>query len=244
MSSRGLAIIRNEVIKRLSTRTQSLAPRTGCVAWSSMERGLVPPIRFSGVRLHSSSAGGDPLKDPLKDPSILAAIEKERTAMLAAKPAKLGRSLLGTLKAHRDELFNMLLAALLLVLTLKMLREKGEKLDEESDSDKRIKVLEAELASIESSIAESVRTGLPVVSLGWGGSRSHVQEQVLLLVRDGIANAKDRQGNFEKTRNTAAATAAAATAAAATPPASAPVTTPQAASAAPTTQAVVKKSMV
>jgi len=321
---RGLAIIRNEVIKRLSTRTQSLAPRTGCVAWSIMERGLVPPIRFSGVRLHSSSAGGDPLKNPLKDPSILAAIEKERTAMLAAKPEKLGRSLLGTLKAHRDELFNMLLAALLLVLTLKMLREKvkmivrtkacdliylyahfecclgllqlmcvysglqGEKLDEESDSDKRIKVLEAELASIESSIAESVRTvctfiplpcvascvaifadcqcrprrawcpslrlrliiawwnaqGLPVVSLGWGGSRSHVQEQVLLLVRDGIANAKDRQGNFEKTRNTAAATAAAATAAAATPPASAPVTTPQAASAAPTTQAVVKKSMV
>jgi len=84
-----------------------------------------------------------------------------------------------------------------------------------------------------------------MVSLGWGGSRSHVQEQVLLLVRDGITNAKDRQGNFEKTRNTAAAAAAAdATAAAATPPALAPVTTPQAASAAPTMQAVVRKSMV
>ena len=124
MSTRGLAIIRNEVIKRLSTRTQSLAPRTGCVAWSVVKRGLVPPIRFAGVRLLSSSAGGDPPKDPLKDPSILAAIEKERAAMLAAKPEKLGRSLLDTVKAHRDELFNMLLAALLLVLTLKMLREK------------------------------------------------------------------------------------------------------------------------
>jgi hypothetical protein len=35
---------------------------------------------------------------------------------------------------------------------------QGEKLDEESDRDKRIRALEAELASLEASIVEKVRT--------------------------------------------------------------------------------------
>ena len=121
-------------------------------------------LRPSGsrVRLFSSSSGGasggGASSDPTKDPAIAAAIEKERAARLAAQPEKkLGRSLTETLSDHRDELFNILLAALLLVLTLKMLREKGEKLDEESDKAKRIKALEAELASLETAIVERVQ---------------------------------------------------------------------------------------
>ena len=70
------------------------------------------------VRMLSSSS------DPLKDPAIAAAIEKERASRAAAKSEKLGRSLMETLSDHRDELFNIMLAALLVVLTLKMLREK------------------------------------------------------------------------------------------------------------------------
>ncbi len=40
--------------------------------------------------------------------------------------------------------------------------------------------------------------GLPKVGLGWGGSRTELERQVLQLVRNGMAAAKDRQGNFEK----------------------------------------------
>lgn len=119
----------------------------------------VLPARGAAARARplSSPAGGGGL-DPTKDPAIAAAIEKERAARLAAQPAKkLGRSLTETLSDHRDELVNIFLAALLLVLTLKMLREKGEKLDEESDSGKRIKALEAELASLEAAIVERVQ---------------------------------------------------------------------------------------
>lgn len=107
--------------------------------------------------MRSFSSGGGPA-DPTKDPAIAAAIEKERAARLAAQPEKkLGRSLTETLSDHRDELFNIFLAALLVVLTLKMLREKGEKLDEESENGKRIRVLEAELASLEAAIVERVQ---------------------------------------------------------------------------------------
>jgi hypothetical protein len=122
-----------------------------CASWVLPARGTA-----ERARPLSSPAGGGRL-DPTKDPAIAAAIEKERAARLAAQPAKkLGRSLTETLSDHRDELVNIFLAALLLVLTLKMLREKGEKLDEESDRDKRIKVLEAELASLEAAIVERV----------------------------------------------------------------------------------------
>lgn len=141
----------------LSTTSRSgggLRPTGSCLADVAVVRGR--------VRLFSSSSGGGAsgggASDPTKDPAIAAAIEKERAARLAAQPEKkLGRSLTETLSDHRDELFNILLAALLLVLTLKMLREKGEKLDEESDKAKRIKALEAELVSLETAIVERVQ---------------------------------------------------------------------------------------
>ena len=87
---------------------------------------LPSPMVCSASKTHvcaralSSAPGGDPLKDP----AIAAAIERERAAREAVKPVKLGRSLTETLHDHRDELFNIFLAALLVVLTLKMLREK------------------------------------------------------------------------------------------------------------------------
>ena len=58
------------------------------------------------------------------DPAIMAAIDKEREKRLAAKPPKFERSLTETLSDHRDALLNIVLAALLVILTLKMLREK------------------------------------------------------------------------------------------------------------------------
>ena len=58
------------------------------------------------------------------DPAIMAAIDKEREKRLADKPQKFERSLSETLSDHRDALLNIVLAALLVVLTLKMLREK------------------------------------------------------------------------------------------------------------------------
>ena len=45
--------------------------------------------------------------------------------------------------------------------------------------------------------------GLPKVGLGWGGSRTELERQVLQLVRNGMAAAKDRQGNFEKAHQVA-----------------------------------------
>ena len=153
------------------------------------------------------------------DPAIMAAIDMEREKRLAAKPQKFERSLTETLSDHRDALLNIVLAALLVILTLKMLREKvlsphkpplplldpffereiaacaphsppgpatqledewargldrirplsrvslwneqGEKLDIESEREKRIKILEAELASLEFAVVESVRTVIP-----------------------------------------------------------------------------------
>ena len=76
---------------------------------------------------------------------------------------------------------------------------QGEKLDEESESSKRIKVLEAELANLEASIRDSVHAGLPkVAGFGWGGNRAEVERAVLQLVREGLAAAKDRQSSFER----------------------------------------------
>ena len=142
---------------------------------------------------------------PVKDKAIAAAIEQERAARDAAKPEKLGRSLTETLRDHRDELFNLMLAALLCVLTLKMLREKGEKLDEESESTKQVKVLEAQLADLEASIVDRVRSELPNVrGFGWGARRPEVEKQILQLVLDGLASAKDRQGSFERAQLVAA----------------------------------------
>ena len=79
------------------------------------------PPQAAAVRAMSS---GESRSSPLKDPAIAAAIEQARAAQAAAKPEKFGRSLMETLRDHRDELFNIFLAALLVVLTLKMLREK------------------------------------------------------------------------------------------------------------------------
>jgi len=87
-----------------------------------------PPLAVMGPlpqawALRAMSSGDGP-SSPLKDPAIAAAIEQARAAQAAAKPEKFGRSLMETLRDHRDELFNIFLAALLVVLTLKMLHEK------------------------------------------------------------------------------------------------------------------------
>jgi len=113
-------------------------PHTVCVRASRAAAGPVRALSFraaaglgrmpgsAAVRALSSPAagGGGGGDSPLKDPAIAAAIEQARAAQAAAKPDKFGRSLTETLRDHRDELFNIFLAALLVVLTLKMLREK------------------------------------------------------------------------------------------------------------------------
>ena len=66
-------------------------------------------------------------------------------------------------------------------------------------------MLEAQLADLEASIVDRVRSELPNVrGFGWGAKRPEVEKQLLQLVRDGLASAKDRQRSFERAQLAAA----------------------------------------
>jgi hypothetical protein len=67
------------------------------------------------------------------------------------------------LKSHREEFINLLLASVLLIVTLRMLREKGEKLDEKKSLEKSVEDLKAELNNIKQDIVTFVESDLAKV---------------------------------------------------------------------------------
>jgi hypothetical protein len=67
------------------------------------------------------------------------------------------------LKSHREEIINLLLASILLILTLRMLREKGEKLDEKKSLEKSVESLNEELSTIKQDMLKFVDSDLPKI---------------------------------------------------------------------------------
>jgi hypothetical protein len=100
-----------------------VAPRT-LAAMAARTFACRNALNMSSYMNMSSSKARALSSGSRNDPAIMAAIDMEREKRLAAKPQKFERSLTETLSEHRDALLNIVLAALLVILTLKMLREK------------------------------------------------------------------------------------------------------------------------
>jgi hypothetical protein len=67
------------------------------------------------------------------------------------------------MKSHSEEFLNILLASILLIVSLRMLREKGEKLEEKKSTEHEIESLRKELNKIKSELTSFVETDLPKI---------------------------------------------------------------------------------
>jgi hypothetical protein len=79
------------------------------------------------------------------------------------RPATKENKWINHLKSHREELLNLLLASILLIVTLRMLREKGEKLDEKKSLEKSVENLNEELCTIKQDMLKFVESDLPKI---------------------------------------------------------------------------------
>ena len=85
---------------------------------------------------------------------------EEDTAKEEKKPAS---GWVAFMKAHQEEFVNILLASFLLIITLRMLREKGEKLEEKKEVEAEIGFLKTELNRVRKELDDFSESGLPKI---------------------------------------------------------------------------------
>ena len=102
------------------------------------------------------------------------------------KTAKPESSWMTFMKSHSEEFLNILLASILLIVTLRMLREKGEKLEEKKAVELEIECLKKELSRMKGEIfnfIESDLTKIVVSSIPKGAKADLISSQVSDRIR-------------------------------------------------------------
>lgn len=90
------------------------------------------------------------------------------------------------MKSHSEEFLNILLASILLIVTLRMLREKGEKLEEKKAVELEIECLKKELSRMKGEIfnfIESDLTKIVISSIPKGAKADLISSQVSDRIR-------------------------------------------------------------
>ncbi len=150
--SKGPILPVSNLVLNYAFRTRA-AP-SGAISWRTS-------VLFSTPKIYSRtdsllSGFGTPqlamvrsLCTPKEDPPVM------------KRPAAKENKWITHLKSHREEFINLLLASVLLIVTLRMLREKGEKLDEKKSLEKSVEDLKEELSNIKQGMHQFVESDLP-----------------------------------------------------------------------------------
>jgi hypothetical protein len=120
----------------------------------------VNPVNSSSLiaRYFSAPKVEDPMPAP-KQPKVEEPVPSQKQAK-APIPEK---GWVTFMKSHSEEFLNILLASILLIVSLRMLREKGEKLEEKKSTEHEIESLRKELNKIKSELTSFVETDLPKI---------------------------------------------------------------------------------
>lgn len=125
-----------------------------------------------------------------------AAMLEERSKATAQQIKELGRKgWFEWTKDHQDELLVLLLSSMFLVTTLRLQRVKGEMLDEQKESTKKIADLEARIERLEAEVRSSVENS--AVQVGkelrlWDSQVVKLKASILKAVEDGIEAASPK----------------------------------------------------
>ena len=89
----------------------------------------------------------------------------------------------------KEDLFNIVLSCLFFIVTLQMLRTKGDKLDDEMRHKAREEELQNEIQRLKTKVVEAVESGAPEIaqSLGlWKSSSDELKKKMLVLISKAV----------------------------------------------------------